>query len=158
MPGYKDYYQILGIDKKASPEDIKQAYRKLAREHHPDMVQEKDKDAAEKRFKEINEAYQVLGDTQKRKMYDQYGAAGPGFDPSGAQQGAQNGQWGPFTYSYSSAGGSPFGQGQGFEDFDPFDVFESFFGSRGFGGARAPKRARIYIMKWILILQMLFLD
>ena len=67
----KDYYETLGVPKSASPDDIKKSYRKLAREHHPDMVKESDKAAAEKRFKEINEAYQVLSDPQKRKMYDQ---------------------------------------------------------------------------------------
>ena len=72
MTTQKDYYQILGVKKDATLDDIKKAYRKLAREHHPDMVKESDKEAAEKRFKEINEAYQVLRDPQKRKMYDQY--------------------------------------------------------------------------------------
>jgi DnaJ-class molecular chaperone len=145
--GYKDYYQILGIGKNASQDEIKQAYRKLAREHHPDMVKDSDKAAAEKRFKEINEAYQVLGDAQKRKMYDQYGTTGAEFGQGGggfgAGQGQQQGQWGPFTYTYTSGGGNaganPFG---GYEDFDPFDVFESFFGSRGFGSSRQPRKGK----------------
>lgn len=142
MPTTRDYYEILGVQKNASESDIKQAYRNLAREHHPDMVKDGDKKAAETRFKEINEAYQVLSDAQKRKMYDQYGHAGANFGgghPGGA--GGQQGNWGPFTYSYSTGGqqGNPFG---GFGDIDPFDVFEDFFGFRGFGGSRAPKRGK----------------
>lgn len=136
----KDYYKILGLDKSSSDEDIKKAYRKLAREHHPDMVDESDKIAAEKRFKDINEAYQVLSDPQKRKMYDQYGHVGgkspfgQGF-PGGGQPG---GSWGPFTYTYTTSGGQPGGH----NDFDPFDIFEDFFGFRGFTGRRAPKKGK----------------
>jgi len=131
MATTKDYYEILGVQRNASSEDIKKAYRKLAREHHPDMVKESDKAAAEKRFKEINEAYQVLSDPQKRKMYDQFGQTGEGF------AGAQGGQWGPFTYTYSSSGDNPFSS----SDFDPFDIFEDFFGFRGFS-SRRPKRGK----------------
>src|SRR3972149_10319438 len=162
MPSSKDYYDVLGVSKNATDDQIKQAYRKLAREHHPDMVKDGDKTAAEARFKEINEAYQVLSDSQKRKMYDQFGHAGPGFGGFGARGqpgqsgfggfgyfGGQQGQWGPFTYTYStqaSPKGSAAGAGASpFEDFDPFDVFEQFFGFRGFGGSgagRAPKRGK----------------
>jgi len=131
MATTRDYYEILGVQRNASSEDIKKAYRKLAREHHPDMVKESDKAAAEKRFKEINEAYQVLSDPQKRKMFDQFGHVGEGFS------GAQGGQWGPFTYTYSSSGGNPFGS----SDFDPFDIFEDFFGFRGFS-SRRPRRGK----------------
>jgi molecular chaperone DnaJ len=141
MPNGKDYYTVLGIPKNASEEEIKQAYRKLAREHHPDMVKDGDKATAEKRFKEINEAYQVLIDPQKRRMYDQYGHAGPGFAGAGAQDpygGARQGQWGPFTYTYTSTGPG----GGAYGDFDPFDVFEEFFGFRGFGGRRAPRKGK----------------
>jgi len=142
----KDYYEILGLKKNASEADIKKAYRKLAREHHPDMVDESDKAAAEKRFKDINEAYQVLSDPQKRKMYDQYGHAGAGFQGTGGNgpfsQGFAGGQpggsWGPFTYTYTTSGGQPGGSG----DFDPFDIFEDFFGFRGFTGRRAPKKGK----------------
>lgn len=145
MAGNKDYYQSLGINKNASQEEIKQAYRKLAREHHPDMVKDGDKAAAEQRFKEINEAYQILSDPQKRKMYDQYGSsafAGGAQNPGTSGFGGFNqGQWGPFTYTYSSGGNA---QGaQDFGDFDPFDVFEQFFGFRGFGGqARQPRKGK----------------
>lgn len=147
MPNGKDYYQVLGVSKNASEQDIKNAYRKLAREHHPDMVGEGDKTAAEKRFKEINEAYQILIDPQKRKMYDQFGSAafsgaagaGAGAGPGGFSGFGQGGQWGPFTYSYTTSGGK---NDFGFGDFDPFDVFEEFFGFRGFGRSRQPKKGK----------------
>ncbi|MDD3532215.1 MAG: J domain-containing protein [Candidatus Shapirobacteria bacterium] len=117
----QDYYQILGLKKEASPEEIKKAYRKLALKWHPD----KNKSAeAEKRFKEINQAYEILSDPQKKQAYDQYGqAAFSGGSPFGQNMGRQ----GPFTYSYSWGGGGDdfFG---GFSD--PFDIFESFFGGQ----------------------------
>ncbi len=134
MAQSKNYYTILGISKTASPEDIKKAYKKLAKEHHPDMVSDVDKTQAEKRFKEINEAYQILSDPQKRQMYDQYGSAGNGFGGQGGTQGFH--QNGPFSYTYSSSGQSPFG------NVDPFDVFEDFFGFRGFSGSRAPRKGK----------------
>lgn len=145
MSTKRDYYEILGISKSASDDDIKKAYRKLARENHPDVAKDVDKAKAEIRFKEINEAYQVLGDSQKRKMYDQYGHAA-GQQGFGGQQGpfgagfggANQGQWGPFTYSYSTGGGG----NPDFGDFDPFDVFEDVFGFRGFGGQRRQKKGR----------------
>lgn len=145
MATKRDYYDILGVPKTASDDDLKKSYRKLAMEHHPDMVKDGDKKAHEERFKEINEAYQVLSDGQKRKMYDAYGHAGIGQGFADASAGAQGfggqgygGQWGPFTYTYSSnAGGqNPFGE------VDPFEVFQDFFGFRGFGGGRQPKRGK----------------
>lgn len=143
MATTKDYYEILGVQRNASLEDIKKSYRKLAREHHPDMVKESDKPAAEKRFKEINEAYQVLSDPQKRKMYDQFGHVGAGYGPEGFSGAGQSGQRGPFTYTYTSSGGaggeSPFDFGSA--DFDPFDIFEDFFGFRGFS-SRRPRRGK----------------
>src|SRR6187399_2437735 len=69
---YKDYYQILGVQRTATDTDIKKAFRKLAREYHPDVA--KNKKQAEEKFKEINEAYEVLGDPAKRKKYDELGA------------------------------------------------------------------------------------
>lgn len=135
MATNKDYYSILGISNSASSDEIKQAYKKLAKEHHPDMVKDGDKSAAEQRFKEINEAYQVLSDQQKRKMYDQFGHVDPNLGGGGSGQG---GQWGPFTYSYTN-GGQGF---SGFEDIDPFDVFENFFGFRGFGGSRSANKGK----------------
>lgn len=119
MASKRDYYDILGIPKTSSDEDIKKAYRKLAREHHPDMVAAEGKADAEKRFKELNEAYQVLSDPEKKRMYDQFGTTDG--NPFG-------GQWGPFN-------AADFG-------FDPFDIFEEVFGFRGFGGARRPRRGK----------------
>ena len=80
MPKEKDYYKILGVDKNASKEAIKAAYKKLAKQYHPDL--NKSSDATEK-FKEINEAAAVLGDEQKKSQYDQYGSAGPQFQGGG---------------------------------------------------------------------------
>lgn len=130
MSQVKDYYQILGVNKSSSDADIKKAYRKLAREHHPDMVKDSDKEASERKFKEINEAYQVLSDTQKRKQYDQFGH-------QAYKQGAQGGGFGgfnqgPFSYSYSS----------GDINIDPFEIFEEVFGFKGFGGARKPQKGK----------------
>lgn len=107
MAEKRDYYEVLGIQKGASDEEIKKAYRKMAKKYHPDV----NKDAgAEEKFKEINEAYEVLSDSQKKATYDQFGHAG--------MDGAQ----------FGGAGG--FG-GQGFGGFE--DIFGSFFGG-GFGG------------------------
>jgi DnaJ-class molecular chaperone len=108
---FKDYYSTLGVSKTSSEKEIKQAYRKLARKHHPD-VNPGDK-SAETRFKEINEAYEVLGDPAKRKKYDelganwrayeQAGAQGGGFDPS--QFGGGAGGW-----NVHFGGGAPGGE------------------------------------------------
>ncbi|MDQ3008628.1 MAG: DnaJ domain-containing protein [bacterium] len=135
MPTKRDYYEILGVTKTAAEAEIKSAYRKMALKFHPDKNKEPD---AETKFKEINEAYQVLSDTKKRQTYDQFGHAA--FDPASGMGGGNpyaGQQSGPFTWSYStSSGGNPFGNA----DFnDPFDIFESFFGS-GFGqAARRPR-------------------
>lgn len=139
MASNKDYYQTLGLDRNATPDQIKQAYRNLARAHHPDMVKDGDKATAEKKFKEINEAYQILSDPEKRKVYDQYGSAafnGNAAGNAGAGQGF-GGQWGPFNYTYSTNG-----QNFDFGDFDPMDVFEQFFGFRGYGGANRPRKGK----------------
>ncbi len=127
---YKDYYESLGVPRTASEADIKKAFRKLAREHHPDVA--KNKKQAEEKFKEINEAYEVLGDPAKRKKYDELGpnwSSGADFRPPPG--------WG----SFGGRGGFPgrgargeesefqFG-GTGFSDF-----FEQLFGSRGRRGA-----------------------
>jgi len=141
MATAKDYYEILGVKKESTLDEIKKSYRKLAREHHPDMVKESDKSNAEKRFKEINEAYQVLSDPQKRKMYDQFGTVGSDFGPEGFSGSSQGGQWGPFSYTYSSSGGNPFSENG---EFDPFDIFEDFFGFRGFGSRRPRKGKNLY--------------
>ncbi len=132
MATKRDYYEILGVGKSASAAEIKSAYRKLALQWHPDRNKAVD---ANEKFKEINEAYAVLSDSQKKSAYDQFGHAA--FQPGGGMGGAGGGnpfsggfrQQGPFQYYYSSGGqqgGSPF---SGFEDMiDPFEIFEQFFG------------------------------
>lgn len=120
-----DYYEVLGITKSASQEEIKKAFHKLAHKYHPD----KGGDSA--KFKEINEAYQVLSDAQKRQQYDQFGRT---FDQAGAGGANPFGQ--DFTWSWQN--GSPFGSGMDFDIDDLGDVFENFF-SFG-GGGRAAKR------------------
>lgn len=139
MASKRDYYEVLGISKNATLDEIKKAYRASARKYHPDV--NKEPDAADK-FKEVNEAYQVLSDPQKRQTYDQFGHAA--FDRSQGYPGGAGGPFGgqgPFTYTWSS-GGQP---GQGFDfDFggftDPFEIFESFFGGAGSPFSRAPRK------------------
>ncbi|MDD3818568.1 MAG: DnaJ C-terminal domain-containing protein [Actinomycetota bacterium] len=118
MVEYKDYYKILGVNKNASQDDIKKAYRKLARKYHPDT--NPDNPEAEEKFKEIGEAYEVLKDPQKRARYDQLGANWKQY--AGAGTGRPGGQR---TYTYDFGGkGFDFGDiGSGFSDF-----FEMFFG------------------------------
>ena len=120
----KDYYKTLGVDKKASPDDIKKAFRVLAHKHHPDK-----NGGDDKKFKEINEAYQTLSDKNKRAQYDQFGSNGPQFN---------------------SAGGNPFGGAGGF-DFNNFDFSQFQQGGNGgfefdlgdlFGGAFGGSRSR----------------
>ena len=142
MAAKSDYYDILGVTKEASQDEIEKAYRKQALEWHPDKHKD-NKEAAEKRFKEVNAAYQILSDPQKKQAYDQYGHAAfsPGGMPGGAGRAGspfgQAGGQGPFTYSYSSSGASPF---SGFDFGDPFEIFSQFFGGgASFGGARKPR-------------------
>jgi curved DNA-binding protein len=130
MPAaFKDYYQILGVDRKASADDIKKAFRKLARVHHPDVA--KDKKAGEAKFKEINEAYEVLGDPANRKKYDELGQNwnAPGAPPSGGSGG--------FRPQDSDGGAQEFHfEGTGFSDF-----FEQMFGrGAGFSGVGGETR------------------
>jgi len=122
----KDYYSILGVEKSANDQDIKKAYRKLALQFHPDK--NKDNKEAEAKFKEINEAYEVLSDKQKRSTYDQFGSAGPGFGGGGFSGNAQGfgGQGFDFS-SFSGAGGFA-------------DIFETFFGGGGGAQRRGAKR------------------
>lgn len=116
MPGEEDYYEILGVSKDASPDDIKSAYRKLAKKYHPDVTTES-KDVAEAKFKKISEAYEVLSDAEKRKMYDQYGKAGV------------EGQFSNGGFSWDD-----FTRGD-----DISDIFGDLFGSM-FGGGRRSSR------------------
>lgn len=130
----KDYYKILGVDKSASQDDIKKAFRKLAHEHHPDK--NKGNEAASAKFKEASEAYSILGDDQKRKQYDTFGSAGAGFNPGqggfGGGQGFGGFDFSQFTQQYGQNGGS-------FE-FDLGDIFGDIFGMGG--GARRPRRGK----------------
>ena len=131
MVSNRDYYDVLGISKSASAAELKSAYRKKALEYHPDRNKSSD---AEAKFKEVNAAYEILSNPQKRQAYDQFGHAafqpGGGFGGFGGQPGGATGRAGPFTYTYySTPGGNPFegfGDTSGFSD--PFEIFESFFG------------------------------
>lgn len=116
----KDYYETLGVDKNATPDEIKKAYRKLAKKYHPDANRE-NKDEAEKKFKEIAEAYEVLSDEQKKKMYDTYGQSG--VDPNGFGGHGAQGFSGFGDFDFSSFGG-----GFGSQDIDLEDILSSFFG------------------------------
>ncbi|HYF37342.1 MAG TPA: DnaJ C-terminal domain-containing protein [Prosthecobacter sp.] len=117
---FKDYYEVLGLPRTATAEEIKSAFRKLARQHHPDVA--KDKTAAEAKFKEVNEAYEVLRDPEKRRKYDELGANWRD-DMGGMPQGAG----GPWQYTSRQGGDEPFEfGGTGFSDF-----FEQFFGGGG---------------------------
>jgi curved DNA-binding protein len=118
---YKDYYKIMGLEKTSTQDEIKTTYRKLAKRYHPDLNPNDEK--AQDKFKEISEAYEVLGDEKKRKQYDQFGrngfSNGQQFDPSAYGFGGQQGG----GYSYSSAEGADFS-----------DFFNTIFG--GAGGQR----------------------
>ena len=134
----KEFYKILGVDKKATAKEIKQAYRKFARKYHPD-VNPGDKDA-EAKFKEINEAHEVLSDTEKRKKYDQFGENWQYADQyaqAGAQPGGRQTHWtytgGGTPFEFSDMGGGGFGS-----------IFDSILGDSGAKRARRPMRGRDY--------------
>lgn len=121
----KDYYQILGVDKKASKEDLKRAFHKLAHKYHPDK-----KGGDEAKFKEVNEAYQILSDEKKRQQYDAFGSAG-GFSGQGGMGGFDFS-----NFDFSNFGG--FGQGgENAEGWDLGDIFGDIFGGGGAGRSRA---------------------
>ena len=128
----KDYYKTLGVEKNASQDDIKKAFRKLAHQYHPD----KQGGNADK-FKEVNEAYSVLSDESKRKQYDTFGSAGPGG--FGGGQG-----FNPNDFGFDFSGFQQGGFGQGGVEFDLGDIFGDIFGG-GRGSRRAPKGADIQV-------------
>src|SRR6185295_5191847 len=121
---YKDYYESLGVPRGASDAEIKKAFRKLAREYHPDVA--KDKKKAEEKFKEINEAYEVLSDPAKKKKYDQFGENWNKIDEEQARRYQQYQQQRQGGRPYSNEGNGAEFYDQGGEDFS--DLFESFFG------------------------------
>ena len=129
---YKDYYETLGVPRTATQDDIKKAFRKLARKYHPDVSKLAD---AEVRFKDLNEANEVLKDPEKRAAYDQMGSnwkAGQEFQPPPNWDAGFE-----FRGGDRPGGGSPFGNGEGF---DTSDFFESLFGKRARGGG-GPRRS-----------------
>ena len=130
MADKRDYYEVLGVERSADEDTIKKAYRGLAKKYHPDL-HPGDKDA-EAKFKEINEAYEVLSDTDKRSKYDRFGFAG--IDPNYA---ASEGGFGGGGFG---GGGFGSGFGGGFQDFDLGSIFDSFFGG-GTAGASARRNA-----------------
>lgn len=123
----RDYYEVLGVSKTATDDELKKAFRKLAKQYHPD-ANPNNKEEAEAKFKEVNEAYEVLSDKQKRNMYDQFGHSGP------------NGYSSDFS-GFSGFEGFSGGAGFGGMDFDLNDIFSSFFG--GGSGRRSTKNGPV---------------
>ncbi|MGZ5244001.1 MAG: DnaJ C-terminal domain-containing protein [Bacteroidia bacterium] len=133
---FKDYYKSLGVDKNATTDVIKKAYRKLAREYHPDV--NPNNKAAEEKFKEISEAYEVLSDPEKRKKYDELGSDWKRYEQSG-HPGGGGFDWG----RYQQQGGRR-SQSQEFEGADFSDFFESIFGGGGFGQQTRSRGSRAF--------------
>jgi len=137
---YKDYYKVLGVSQTATPDEIKKAYRKLAMKFHPDKTT--GNKAANEKFNEINEANQVLGDPEKRKKYDQFGADYQRYEQAGAQPGG-------FDWSKYASPDSNQKQGMSAEEFESMfaeggdiDLFELLFGGRG--GRRQGRRSAVF--------------
>lgn len=127
----KDFYEILGVTKGASKDEIKKAYRALAHKHHPDKNKGEDT-----KFKEINEAYQTLSDDKKRSEYDTYGRT---FNGGGGPTGGQGGPFGGFDFSGFDFSGFQGQQQQGGVEFDMGDIFGDLFG----GGGRRSTRQKV---------------
>src|ERR1700730_6450773 len=125
----QDYYELLGVPRQAAQKEVRQAYRKLARKYHPDL-NPGDK-AAEDKFKQVQEAYDVLSDTKKRQAYDQFGfdTPGPGGPPSGSSQGDSHFDFGGFDFGGGGSGGGPSFR----------DLFSQYF--RGGTAVEAPPEA-----------------
>lgn len=149
MPNKRDYYEVLEVSKTASEAELKAAYRKQALQWHPDRNKSKEAGA---RFKEVNEAYEILSNKDKRAAYDQFGHAafepGAGFGGAAGPFGGQTRSYrqGPFSYTYTTYGGESGGPDIGF-DFggfsDPFEIFSQFFGGQSpFDSQRASRKPR----------------
>lgn len=133
MAAKRDFYEVLGIDKNADEATIKKAYRKLAKKYHPDM--NKGNPNAEKIFQEVTEAYEVLGDPKKRKLYDEYGPISleAGFDPEKMKQAQYGNPFGNGGFYQSYSSGEP---GSGYQEFhfdgssDMDDILDKLFGKK----------------------------
>lgn len=139
----RDYYNVLGVSRDATADQIRSSYRKLARKYHPDV--NRDDPKAEDKFKEVQEAYDVLSDKQKRAAYDQFGFAGPGQAGGPGAAGWQAGPGGSYRRTWATGGGMP--GVEGFEFGDLGDLFEMFGGAaaagqRGARGGAGRGRAR----------------
>src|SRR5580692_4026654 len=133
MADKRDFYEVLGVPKTASDDEIKKAYRKLARKFHPDLNKSDSK--AEVKFKEVQEAYDLLSDAKKRSAYDQYGHAGVN-SAAAAEAAAAAAQAGRGSGGFRYAPETPGGATVDFGEVDLNDLFENFMGGKGRGGAR----------------------
>ena len=147
---YKDYYKILGVDKNATDAEIKKEYRKLAKKYHPDVNQ--NNEAASNKFKEINEAYEVLSDKEKRKQYDMFGSnynfsGGDNFDPrnygfSASYSGSDMGGFSDFFNMFFGGSGKTSSHFSGFSGFDGFTNSNAYSRNSYSGFGRQPQRQK----------------